>query len=150
MSKDESPTNDQNPRSEARPRSEFDLEERTALFGEAVINFAKAVPATPITREIIAQLIRSATSVGANYCEADEAESNREFLYRISVCKKEAKETKFHLRMLVTAEPACREGARSLWQEAKELTLIFAAIARKKRSTGKCPMTNGQQRSKSQ
>jgi four helix bundle protein len=124
--------NDQSPGPKAR--DDYDLEERTALFGEAVIEFAKTVPATSITREIIAQLVRSATSVGANYCEADEAESSKEFLYRISVCKKEAKETKFHLRMMVAADPNVREGARSLWQEAKELTLIFAAIVRKKRS----------------
>ena len=62
------------------------------MFGEAVIKFAKTVAITPITREIITQLIRAATSVGANYCEADEAESNKEFLYRVSVCKKETKE----------------------------------------------------------
>ena len=79
---------------EPRPRSEYDLEERISLFGEAVIGFAKKVPATAISREIIAQLIRSATSAGANYCEADEAESSKEFRYRISVCKKESEGNK--------------------------------------------------------
>ena len=112
---------------------EHDLEERTALFAEAVIELVKSVPATPITREIISQLVRSATSVGANFCEADEAESKKEFLYRIGVCKKESKESKFHLRMIVKAEPSARDAARTLWQEAKELTLIFAAIIRKGR-----------------
>jgi four helix bundle protein len=108
----------------------FDLEERTARFGEAVIAYAKRIPVTLITTPLITQLVRAATSVGANYCEADEAESKKEFRYRIGVCKREARETKHQIRMVVAAEPAMREGGRSLWQEAKELTLIFAAILR--------------------
>jgi four helix bundle protein len=67
---------------------------------------------------------------GSNYCEADEADTNKEFRYRISVCKREARETCFQIRMLVAAEPQLREEARAVWQEAKELTLIFAAILR--------------------
>ncbi len=108
----------------------YDLGERTALFGEAVIAFAKRVPMNPITTPLVSQLVRAATSVGANYCEADEAETKKEFRYRIGVCKREARETKFHVRMLVAAEPDLRDSARDLWQEAKELTLIFAAILR--------------------
>lgn len=110
----------------------FDLEERTARFGEAVIAFARTVPRDPVTLPLISQFVRSGTSVGANYCEADEADSNKEFRYRISVCKREARETRFHIRMPAGAAPQLRDEGRCLWQEAKELTLIFGAILRKK------------------
>ena len=108
----------------------FDLEERTAAFGNSVILLAKNVPLTPITRPLVSQLVRSATSVGANYCEADDAESRADFQHKIGICKKEAREAKHWLRMLVTAVPESKEPARKLWQEAKELNLIFNAIVR--------------------
>jgi four helix bundle protein len=75
-------------------------------------------------------LVRSSTSIGANYCEADDAESKRDFRHKIALCRKESRETKHWLRMIVAAVPEVREDARTLWQEAKELTLIFAAIGR--------------------
>jgi len=112
-----------------KPR-QFDLEERTAAFGNAVILLAKTVPLTPITRPLVSQLVRSATSVGANYCEADDAESRADFKHKIGICKKEAREARHWLRMLVTAVPEARVQARPLWQEAKELNLIFNAIVR--------------------
>ena len=111
----------------------FDLEERTANFGEAVIEFAKKVPTNPITGSLISQLVKSGTSVGANYCEADDAGSKREFRYRISLCKRESRETKHWLRMVAKAAPELKDGARVLWQEAKELNLIFSAIYRGKK-----------------
>jgi four helix bundle protein len=113
--------------------TKFDLEERTARFGEAVIAFAKKVPVNLITTPLIPQIVDSGTSVGANYCEADNAGTKKEFLYRISLCKRESRETRHWLRMLVKAEPALRDEAIPLWQEAKELNLIFAAIHRGKR-----------------
>ncbi|MCE9603593.1 MAG: four helix bundle protein [Planctomycetia bacterium] len=109
----------------------FDLEERTAKFGKAVIRFLRRLPFHSITDPLIRQLVRCATSIGANYCEADDAGSNKEFRYRISVCKREARETKYWLRMLATAEPEHKEDCRELWSEAKELHLIFVAIYRK-------------------
>jgi four helix bundle protein len=109
----------------------FDLEERTAAFGERMIDFAKLIPRSEITRPLIAQIVRSGTSVGANYAEADDAVSNKEFRNKIATCKKEARETKHWCRMLVRADPGLRETAKSIWQEAKELHLIFAAILRK-------------------
>ena len=111
----------------------FDLDERTAKFGEAVIAFAKQIPVNLVTTSIISQLVRSATSIGANYSEADDAGSRKEFMYRVSLCKRESRETKHWLRMVAAAEPGQKETARLLWQEAKELNLIFAAIHRKKR-----------------
>lgn len=108
----------------------YDLEERTALFGEAVITFLKMVPVSPITRRLIDQLVGAGTSVGANYCEADDAPSNKSFKNSISVCKREAREAKFFIRMIVKAVPELKDDAKPLWQEAKELHLIFAKIYR--------------------
>jgi four helix bundle protein len=110
----------------------FDLEERTARFGESVIDFAKRVPIGPVTEPLISQLVRAASSVGANYCEADDAGSKKEFRYRISLCKRESRESKHWLRMVARARPELKEDGRLLWQEAKELNLIFGAINRKK------------------
>ncbi len=109
----------------------YDLEERTALFGEAIVRFALTIPQGPVTNRLIDQLVGAGTSVGANYCEADDAYSRNEFRKNIGICKKEARETKFQLRMAVTAVPQLKPEARKLWQEAKELHLIFAAILRR-------------------
>jgi four helix bundle protein len=110
---------------------QYDLEERTARFGEAIVDFAKKVPCNQVTRSLIDQIVRSGTSVGANYCEADDASTKKEFRQKIGYCRKEARETKHWLRMIVRAEQPLRENARPLWQEAKELHLIFVAILRK-------------------
>ena len=117
-------------REEPEPKTVYDLEERTARFGEAVIDFAKTIPQGPTTDRIISQLIGAATSVGANYIEADDSVSKREFLKCIGICKKEARETKHFLRMAVRAVPKLKSTARELWLEARELHLIFAKIWR--------------------
>ena len=110
--------------------SGYDLEERTAVFGEALIDFCLAVPANPVTAPIINQLVRAGTSVGANYCEADDAESKKDFRHKIALCRKEARETKYWLRMIAKTAPSQKAPARLLWREAKELHLIFVAIIR--------------------
>lgn len=114
-------------------RRTFDLEERTARFGEAVIAFARRIAGSPVTGSLISQLVRSATSVGANYCEADDAVSKKEFRKNINTCRKEARESKHWLRMMAAAlpdDPELKSEARTLWQEAKELHLIFSRIFR--------------------
>lgn len=111
-----------------RQSSDFDLEKRTAAFGESVIEFCQTVGSTAITKPLISQLVRSACRVGANYCEADESATKREFRYRISLCRREARETKHWLRTLVAASKESAETTRVLWKEADELTRIFAAI----------------------
>lgn len=130
--------NDLMPKSKSTPvkadKGVFDLHERTACFGELIISFAKSLPHDRVLAPLIPQLVRSGTSVGANYCEADDAVSKKEFFHKIGTCKKESRETKYWLRMIVAAEPDCKDNARKLWQEAKELHLIFAAIFRKKLS----------------
>ncbi len=100
------------------------------MFGEAVIEFCLTLPFNPVSSSIIKQLVDASTSVGANYCEADDAESKRDFRHKIAICRKEAKETKFWLRMVAKAVPAQKLPARRLWKEAKELHLIFCAIIR--------------------
>lgn len=108
----------------------YDLEERTAAFGEAVIDFTLSIKRNPIVSPLLTQLIRSGTSVGANYCEADDAESKKDFRHKIGRCRKEARETKYWFRMVVRAVPESKEAARLLWKEANELHLIFSKIRR--------------------
>jgi len=109
-------------------RKKYDLEERTARFGEAIIEFAKTLPKDPINSPLISQIVRSGTSIGANYMEADGAESKKDFQHKIAICKKEAKETKHWLRMMATVNPARRDECQKLSREAQELTLIFSSI----------------------
>ena len=111
------------------PRT-YDLEERTAVFGEAVIDFAATIKVTPITVKLIPQLIAAATSVGANYCEADDSESKKDFRHKIGLCRKESRETMYWFRMIVRAAPYAKVPARPLWKEARELNRIFSKIRR--------------------
>ena len=108
----------------------YDLEERTARFGEMVIDFARTIPQNPLTARIINQLVGAGTSVGANYVEADDAVSKKEFLKNIATCRKEARETKHFLRMAVRAVPELKPEAKKIWLEARELHLIFSKIWR--------------------
>jgi four helix bundle protein len=111
-------------------KNKYDLEDRTAKFGEEVIKFSRLVRENSVTKPLISQLVRAGTSVGANYCEADDAVSRKDFKHKISISKKEAREVKHWLRMIVVADPNLKEKARKLWIEAKELNLIFNAIVR--------------------
>ncbi len=106
----------------------FDLEERTAIFGENIIKFCQSLKRDVITNPLINQIIKSATSVGANYCEANGASSKKDFKNKIYICKKEIQETKHWLRMISVAVPDKKLEARKLWQESQELTLIFGKI----------------------
>src|SRR6266536_6646045 len=92
-------------REEPETKRVYDLEERTALFGEAIIDFSRAIPQDAVTNRIISQLVAAATSVGANYVEADDAVSKKEFLKSIGTCRKEARETKHFRRMAICAVP---------------------------------------------
>ncbi|MBL7085605.1 MAG: four helix bundle protein [Candidatus Cloacimonetes bacterium] len=109
-------------------KKKFDLEERTAKFGEDIIEFAKKIPKNPITLPLITQLVKAGTSVGANYSEADCAESKRDFEHKIGICKKESKEAKHWLRMIAKAVPQLKDEAKIYWKEANELNLIFSSI----------------------
>jgi len=131
MTKPEGPCqDDEQPEAQDTRLQPFDLEQRTGDFGEAVVQFARTIARGPVTSPLISQLVRSATSVGANYAEANDAESKKDSRHKIALCRKESSGTKHWLRMIVAAEPALKHEACVLWQEAKELNLIFGAILR--------------------
>jgi len=111
-------------------QKKYDLEDRTARFGEAVIEFALEIPVTAVKKPLIEQLVKAATSVGANYCEADDAESDSDFIHKIDICCKEAHETKHWLRMIAKAQPDLKPQTRKLWKEIRELHLILVTIIR--------------------
>jgi four helix bundle protein len=115
---------------EESPKLVYDLEERTARFGKTIILFAKKIPRSPVNNRLIDQLVGAGTSVGANYCEADDGVSKPDFKHRIGTCRKEARETKFFLRMVAVAEPNLKPEAREIWREANALHLIFSRIWR--------------------
>jgi four helix bundle protein len=119
------------PTRDPRVKPTYDLMERTAAFGEAVIRFARSLPRDEVVRPLTSQVIRSSTSVGANYMEADGAGSRKDFAYKVALCRKEAKETTHWLRMISVACPASAAPCQELSREAHELALIFSSIIRK-------------------
>jgi len=97
----------------------YDLEERTAIFGENLIRFCNKMPRNVITNPLINQLIKCGTSIGANYCEADDSESKYDFKHKIGIVKKECRETKHFLRMIVIAVPSLQDDSKLLWQKLR-------------------------------
>ncbi len=116
----------------AKPR---DLEDRTFLFAESVRAFVKQLPRTISNTEDVRQLVRASGSVAANWIEADEALSRKDFLMRAKICRKEAKESQLFLRLLDAGLAKNNIGTRDLLAaEARELTLIFSSIISKSSS----------------
>jgi four helix bundle protein len=109
-------------------KKKYDLEERTARFGENIIGFAKKLPKNTVNIPLIGQLVKAGTSIGANYMEADGAESKKDFKHKIGICRKEAKEAMHWCRMIAKANPERKEEVRKLWKEAHEFVLIFSSI----------------------
>ena len=106
----------------------YNLEERTGKLGEEIIDFCKKIKKDIIVNPIIGQFIRSGTSIGANYMEANSASSRKDFRNKIFICKKEIQETKHWLRMLTKCVPEKEEEIKNLWKETQELNLIFGKI----------------------
>jgi len=125
-------------------KKKYDLEERTAKFGEDIIEFAKKFPLNEITKRIIPQLIAAGTAVGSNYCEVDCAESNKDFIHKIAIANKEAKESKHFLRMTSKACPEHASEGRKLWKEGHELNLIFTTIIKNAKNREKEKEINNQ------
>ncbi|PYS67711.1 MAG: four helix bundle protein [Acidobacteria bacterium] len=114
---------------DAKPR---DLEDRTFRFAELVRGFVKQLPRTISNTEDVRQLVRSSGSVAANWIEADEALSRKDFLMRVKICRKEAKESRLFLRLVDAGLTKTTLGTRDeLAAEARELTLIFSSIISK-------------------
>ena len=110
----------------------YDLEERTLRFAKSVRSFVKKLPKIITNIEDGKQVTRSSGSVGANYIEANEALSKKDFIMRIKICRKEAKESKYWLKLIDTrSNPVLDETRNDLEREAEELTSIFGAILRK-------------------
>lgn len=109
----------------------YDLEERTFNFAKNVALFCKRVPRSSINLELIRQLVRAAGSVGANYVEANESLSQRDFTHRIKICRKEAKEARYWLRIIIGINPELKRDGRNLIQESLELSKIFSSILNK-------------------
>jgi len=109
----------------------YDLEETTYKFAQAVIMLTKELPRTTANIEISKQLIRASGSVGANYIEANEALGKKDFLLHIKISRKEAKESRYWLRLLDIEDEALDKERQTLTGEAQELMNIFGAILRK-------------------
>jgi four helix bundle protein len=109
-----------------------DLEDRTFLFAQSVRGFVKQLPRSVSNTEDVRQLVRASGSVAANWIEADEALSKKDFLMRVKICRKEAKESRLFLRLIDTGSVKNIAAAReALSAEARELTLIFSSIISK-------------------
>ena len=109
-------------------RHPWNLEERLSVFGEQIVRFSKKIPRNPTNNRLIDQVVGAGTSAGANYCEANESVSKKDFKHSIGRCMKETKETKFFLRMVVASEPHLADEARILYREAHELLRIFGSM----------------------
>ena len=108
----------------------FDLKERTTVFSEQVIKFIKKLEVTIYNKNIIIQLLKSVTSIAANYMEADETITRKDLIYKISLCIKETKESKYWLRILNTTFNNPLQEIEYFYQEAHELNLFFSKIIR--------------------
>jgi len=109
----------------------YDLEERTLRFAAAILQFVKAVPQTMGNAEVARQLVRSSGSVGANYIEANEALSKKDFAMRVKICRKESKESRYWLSLIEPGEQDGEATRQALIDEATQLMKIFGAILEK-------------------
>jgi four helix bundle protein len=108
----------------------FDFQERTAVFGERIVRFSKQIPRNPTNDRLIGQVVGAGTSVGANFCEASDSMSKKDFRCSAKRCLKEAKEARFFLRMIAASEPQLSDEARALYREATELIRILGSMCR--------------------
>ena len=107
----------------------YDLEKRTKAFSDKMFKAILQINRNDINKNVIIQLIKSTTSIGANYCEANNASSKRDFINKIFICRKEAQESKYWIELLSKINPEIIVDLRILWKEAHELSLIFNKIS---------------------
>lgn len=119
--------------SEVRSAKRYDLEDRTLEFSRRTLKFCRGTPMTIVNAEIVKQLTRASTSVGANYIEANEALSKKDFVLRIKICRKEAKEAGYWLKLIEVADTGSRDEREGLLRESTELMKIFGSILTKSR-----------------
>lgn len=111
--------------------NDYDLEERLARFAERVIDLVKKLPRDSVNQRLTPQVVSSSGSSGANYCEACEAESKKDFRHKIAIVKKELRESKHWIRLIARANSKFTNECREIWQESHELLLIFSKILKK-------------------
>ncbi|MDO8424006.1 MAG: four helix bundle protein [bacterium] len=109
----------------------YDLSDRTFKFSQDLLKFCRKIKQDHINKPVVSQLVRAGTSIGANYSEADSANSKKDFINKISISKKEANETKYWLKLIAEDSTEHKEELKTLFREAQELHLIFSAIIRK-------------------
>lgn len=107
---------------------EYPLEERTYKFSQSVIGFVKKIKPSIVNNPLISQVVRSSTSIGANYVEANNASSKKDFQNKIFICKKEAQETKYWLRLIADNNLELENEASELVDEVQQLSMIFQKI----------------------
>lgn len=112
----------------------YDLEERVTNFSENLISFCNALIITVVSKSLVDQLMRSGTSIGANYMEANACNSRKDFINKVTIARKESKETLYWLRLLSIQFPDKKEMLRTLWKEAHELSLILGGILKSSKS----------------
>lgn len=110
-------------------KNKYDLEERTLKFAKDCVELCRLVPKDTVNIPLIDQLIRASGSVGANYREANNAITRKDFYYRIKICRKEAKEASYWLELLLCANKDSSNKANLLQDEAMQLARIFSAIS---------------------
>ena len=115
----------------------YDLEERTLEYSKRTIRLVKSLPRNTVNLTLSSQIMRSGTSMGANYREANETETKKDFCFRIRICRKEGKETIYWLNLIVEANPELQERLKSLFKETTELVKIFASILEKTKIASK-------------
>ncbi len=109
----------------------YDLEKRTLEYSKGIIKLVKLLPKNTVNFKLADQLVRSGTSMGANYREANETETKKDFKFRIRICRKEGKETVYWLKLIIEANPEFKERINPLLKETTELVKIFASILNK-------------------
>jgi len=117
--------------SQTEPQKTYNLEKRTLEFSRSIIILCNTLPRNVINNRLMDQLIRSGTSIGANYREANETDTKKDFRNRIRITKKEAKETTYWLELLKDANPTPMFKIEQLIKESSELMKIFASIYEK-------------------
>ena len=113
----------------------YDLEKRILLFNKQLILYLKSIYINDFNKNIVNQVLRSSTSIGANYCEANGAGSKRDFANKIYICKKESKETVYWLELLLEITTTSREKIETLFQEAHQIACIFNKISQNFKKT---------------
>ena len=112
-------------------QNNFDLEDRTLNFAKRIVRMCKVLPNNTVNFKLVDQIIRSGGSIGANYREANDALGKKDFLMRMKISRKEAKETHFWLELIIEANPELKDKIQELLKESIELKNIFSAIIKK-------------------